>query len=234
MIANDRFDTITIKELRGRWAVCDANAVPLYEYTTEAAAKHKAEQVRGWGRKKGSLGVHPSTKDFMPVVPQLGSDRCRVRNHLNDEGAQLMSLVVQTYRHLTDNLESDLEQAVGISLTFFDVLIHVAAGPDARLTMSRLSSQLALTTGGMTRLVDRMVEAGLVLRQNSSSDRRSIQVVLTDAGQEVLTLAMAAQAKSIDSHLMVPLNDSDRSSLAVTLRKVLGHAPSSDNVLYVR
>jgi DNA-binding MarR family transcriptional regulator len=58
--------------------------------------------------------------------------------------------------------------------------------------MSRLSSQVALTTGGMTRLVDRMVVAGLVLRQNSSSDRRSVQVVLTEAGEEALNRAIAA------------------------------------------
>ena len=45
--------------------------------------------------------------------------------------------------------------------------------------MSRLSSDVALTTGGVTRLVDRMVEAGLVARENCPSDRRSIYVVLT-------------------------------------------------------
>src|SRR5262245_33285022 len=50
MIANDRFDTITVKEVGGRWAVCDANDVTLYEYTTETAT-HKAEQVREWGRQ---------------------------------------------------------------------------------------------------------------------------------------------------------------------------------------
>ena len=234
MIASDRFDVVTVKERGGRWAVCDANGATLYEYTTETAGRHKAEQVQGWGHKQGSCRERSSTKDFSSVVSVLGNDLCGVSNHMHDERIQLMSLIVQTYRHLTDNLESELEQGVGISLAFFDVLIHVAAGPGARLTMSRLSQQLALTTGGVTRLVDRMVDAGLVLRQSSSSDRRSIQVVLTDAGQEVLTLAIAAQAKTIDGNLIVPLNDSDRSSLAVTLRKVLGHAPSSDNVLYVR
>jgi DNA-binding MarR family transcriptional regulator len=100
--------------------------------------------------------------------------------------------------------------------------------------MSRLSSQVALTTGGMTRLVDRMVEAGLVVRQNSPSDRRTIHVVLTEAGHTALKRAVAAHVEAIDRHLIAPLNDNDRASLASTLGKVLGQEPLSDDVLYVR
>ena len=129
---------------------------------------------------------------------------------------------MQTYRHLTKSLGRELEQAAGISPVFFDVLIHVAAAPGGRLTMSRLSSQVAVTTGGMTRLIDRMADVGLVVRRDSSSDRRSTQVVLTEAGQEVLKRAVTAHVKSIDRHLVTRLNDHDLSSLASTLSKILG------------
>lgn len=50
MIANDRFNTITVKEVVERWAVCDADGATLHTYTTETAAKCKAEQVRQWGQ----------------------------------------------------------------------------------------------------------------------------------------------------------------------------------------
>ena len=153
---------------------------------------------------------------------------------MHDERIQLMSLVAKTYRYLADNLWHELEQAVGISPAFFDVLIHIAVAPGSQLTMSRLSSQVALTKGGTTRLVDRMVEAGLVLRQNSSSDRRSVQVALTEAGQEVLHRAIAAHVENIDRRLLAPLDDNDRVSLAVTLRKVLGDEPLSNDALSVR
>jgi DNA-binding MarR family transcriptional regulator len=151
-----------------------------------------------------------------------------------DEQIQLMSLVAKTYRYLADNLWHELEQAVGISPVFFDVLIHTAVAPGSQLTMSRLSSQVALTKGGTTRLVDRMVEAGLVLRQNSPSDRRSVQVAPTEAGQEVLHRAIAAHVENIDRHLLAPLDDNYRASLAVTLRKVLGDEPLSNDALFVR
>jgi DNA-binding MarR family transcriptional regulator len=88
--------------------------------------------------------------------------------------------------------------------------------------MSRLSADVALTTGGVTRLVDRVVEAGLAVRENSPNDRRSINVVLTQVGQQVLERAIAAHVESIDRHLMAPLNDDARAALTVTLIKILG------------
>jgi DNA-binding MarR family transcriptional regulator len=87
--------------------------------------------------------------------------------------------------------------------------------------MSRLSTDVALTTGGVTRLVDRMVEAGLVARENCASDRRSIYVVLTPEGQAVLDRAVAAHVESIERHLMTPLGSGDRAALEVALSKVL-------------
>ena len=72
--------------------------------------------------------------------------------------------------------------------------------------MSTLSSNVALTTGGVTRLVDRMAEAGLVARENCPSDRRSIHVVLTPEGRAVLERAIAQHVDSIDRHLMAHLD----------------------------
>ena len=159
---------------------------------------------------------------------------CSLLAQLHEERVYLMSLVAQTYRHLSDNLERELKQAVGIPPVFFDVLVHVAAAPAGRQTMSRLSDEIGLSTGGTTRLVDRMVGAGLVLRENSLKDRRSIHVVLTATGREALERSVATHVESIDRYLVAPLSDDDRASLAVTLSKVLGQEPSHDDVQLVR
>ncbi len=150
-----------------------------------------------------------------------GGGTCGILGQIDDERLQLMGLIIRTQRRLTDALERELEQSVGIPLVFFDVLIHVGAAPEGRLTMSTLSSDVALTTGGVTRLVDRMAEAGLVARQNCPNDRRSIHVVLTPEGHAVLGRAIAAQIDGIDRHLMAHLDDGDRVDLATLLSKVL-------------
>jgi DNA-binding MarR family transcriptional regulator len=146
---------------------------------------------------------------------------CGVLGQIEDERLQLMGLLVRTHRRLTEILGRELEESAGIPLVFFDVLIHVAAAPDGYLTMSRLSNDVSLTTGGVTRLVDRMVDAGLVVREHCPSDRRSIHVVLTPKGRVVLDEAVAAHIDSIDRHLMARLDTQERAALSAALNKVL-------------
>lgn len=169
-----------------------------------------------------STATIPMGDDEEQVEGRSGGGTCGVLGGMDDERIQLMGLIIRTHRRLTDSLGRELEQSVGIPLVFFDVLIHVGAAPEGRLTMSTLSSDVALTTGGVTRLVDRMVEAGLVARQNCPNDRRSIHVVLTPEGRTVLERAVAQHVDSIDRHLMAHLDADDRAALVVTLTKVLG------------
>jgi MarR family transcriptional regulator, 2-MHQ and catechol-resistance regulon repressor len=149
---------------------------------------------------------------------------CGVLAQIDDERLQLMGLIVRSHRRLAYLLGRELEEAVGIPLIWFDVLIHIGGAAEGRLTMSKLSSQVALTTGGVTRLIDRMVEAGLVARQNCPSDRRSVHVVLTMSGQSTLSHAIGEHIEGIDRHLMAPLNEADRAALAVALTKLVGPA----------
>ena len=156
-----------------------------------------------------------------PDAAEERAGTCGMLGQIDDDRIRLMGLIVRTHRQLTDRLGRELEQDVGIPLVFFDVLIHVGGAPENRLTMTNLSADVALTTGGVTRLVDRMVEAGLVAREHCPSDRRSIFVVLTPEGQAVLDRAVAAHIDGIDRHLVAHLSDVDRAALEVALLKVL-------------
>jgi DNA-binding MarR family transcriptional regulator len=147
---------------------------------------------------------------------------CGVLGQIDDERLQLMGLLMRAHRHLTDVLGRELEASVGIPLVWFDVLIHVGGAPEGRLTMSKLSIDVALTTGGVTRLVDRMAEAGLVARQNCPNDRRSVHVVLTPAGQGTLQRAIQAHIDGVDRHLFAPLPEKDRAALTKALTRLVG------------
>ena len=81
--------------------------------------------------------------------PAEGEGTCGVLGQIDDDRLRLMTLIVRTHRQLTDRLGRELEQNVGIPLVFFDVLIHVGGAPESRLTMSRLSADVALTTEGV-------------------------------------------------------------------------------------
>ena len=141
---------------------------------------------------------------------------------VDDERITLMGLLVETHAKLTRILSAALEETCGLPLTWFDVLIRLGRNPDRRLTMSQLAAQVSLTTGGVTRLVDRIAEAGYVERQNCPSDRRSVYVALTAAGSEKLHEATAAHLEDLERHLLEPLDADERVALAGALRKLRG------------
>jgi DNA-binding MarR family transcriptional regulator len=176
-----------------------------------------------------STATFPTRGGDNEATEAAGGGTCGLLGQIDDERLRLMGLVIRSHRRLTDLLGRELENAVGIPLVWFDVLIHIGGAPEGRLTMSRLSTDVALTTGGVTRLVDRMVEAGLVARQNCPNDRRSVHVVLTPEGQAMLLRAVTEHIEGIDRHLMAPLDGNDRAALELALSKLLGGGCSNQD-----
>ena len=143
-----------------------------------------------------------------------------------DERITLMGLLLETHARLTRVLGAELEAACDLPLTWYDVMIHLGRSPDGHLTMSRLAAEVSLTSGGITRLVDRMVDAGYVERSSCPTDRRSVYVALTPAGTRKLEEATAEHLQGLDRHLLAPLDDADRRALAAALRKLRGGDPA--------
>lgn len=99
----------------------------------------------------------------------------------------------------------DLEEVSGLPLSSFGILLRLARTPGRRLRMTELAAQAALSTSGLTRLVDRLEEAGYLRRDPSSSDRRSSLAVLTDLGAEAVAKALPSHLESLERNLEVPL-----------------------------
>jgi DNA-binding MarR family transcriptional regulator len=71
--------------------------------------------------------------------------------------------------------------------------------------MAELARQVGLSTSGLTRLIDRIEEAGYVRREACPSDRRGANAVLTDEGAALLQKALPPHLESIETHLAGPL-----------------------------
>ena len=69
-------------------------------------------------------------------------------------------------------LETDLMDRHGMPLAWYDVLARLVESDGHRLRMSDLADRVMLSPSGLTRLVDRLVEAGLICREPSESDAR--------------------------------------------------------------
>lgn len=89
-----------------------------------------------------------------------------------------------------------------------------------RLTPTELGEQMMVTSGAVSKRVDRLVAAGLVHRLPSSSDGRSREVELTEAGYALIDEAMVAHL-NLEDQLLSQLSADDRQTLADILRRLL-------------
>lgn len=84
--------------------------------------------------------------------------------------------------------------------------------------MSELAAQTALSTSGITRIVDRLERRGLVARQLCSADRRSWWTVLTEDGYQVLCADIPPLLDTIQRWLIDPLSAEQLDGLTTGLR----------------
>lgn len=71
-------------------------------------------------------------------------------------------------------------------LPWYEVLATIAKTDDGRMRMGDLAEALVITRGGLTKLVDRLIKAGLLERTFCESDRRVSYATLLPAGVELL------------------------------------------------
>jgi DNA-binding MarR family transcriptional regulator len=100
--------------------------------------------------------------------------------------------------HMLSELEPMLEAHSEMSLTFLDILGRLYDAPDQRLRMQDLQKQALFTRSGITRLVDRIEQAGMVRRERVPGDRRGVYVVLTPEGAERYEAAIARHHDDIE------------------------------------
>ncbi|NDK31810.1 MarR family winged helix-turn-helix transcriptional regulator [Nesterenkonia haasae] len=107
---------------------------------------------------------------------------------------------LEAHTRLMRLLERDLKSWHGITLAEYDVLHRLEQAADTPLRMSTLAQALLYTTGGLTRLIDRMQDRDLIERTASASDRRVTYVVLTSKGRATLRQVAGTHLRGLQRH----------------------------------
>ncbi len=118
-------------------------------------------------------------------------------------------------------LDQRLEAAAGVSGAEFDVLWRLNATPGHRLQMTEIAGLLLASKSGVTRLVDRLVEAGLVSRETPPENRRVTYAQLTEKGSSVLAAAQEAFGEAFEVAFAGHLSDGDVREMRRILRRLL-------------
>lgn len=132
-----------------------------------------------------------------------------------DPHAEAWTALCHAHAAVTGRLQESLTDAGLPPLAWYEVLDAVAQAEGQRLKMGDLATALVISRGGLTKLVDKLVKAGLLERAFCETDRRVSYAVLTRSGEKVLeemrpvVLAelRAAFAKSLSVRQAAALRD---------------------------
>jgi DNA-binding MarR family transcriptional regulator len=129
--------------------------------------------------------------------------------------------LLKVHAALVPRLDRELQEAHGLPLTWYDVLLELNTAPERKLSMGELGSVVAVSRTRVSRVVDEMVRAGLVTREPNPLDGRSAFAALTPAGRAALRKAAPTYVAAVDREFADHLTAHEGEVLARALRKVL-------------
>ncbi|HEY1855635.1 MAG TPA: MarR family transcriptional regulator [Solirubrobacterales bacterium] len=131
--------------------------------------------------------------------------------------------LARTHAAVSGRVQEALSEAGLPPLAWFEVLSTVAEA-DGRMKMGELAEALVITRGGLTKLVDRLVKAGLLERVFCESDRRATYASLLPAGTELLKEMLPVVSGELQGAFAANISVAEAEQLTGTLERVRGGA----------
>ena len=117
---------------------------------------------------------------------------------LLDAWASIVTSTLRAIRVLGDELEAE----IGLPMAEAEVLLRLYRAPSSRLPTTHLARQLLFTSGGFTKLADRLEARALVAREPCETDRRVTYLTLTPQGRTLAQKTLKAHAAGIRRHVL--------------------------------
>ena len=136
----------------------------------------------------------------------------------DDEIVTWWGLVIEGYQATQELLLAEIADRLGLAPGPFDILLRLLRSPGHRLPMTRLATEAALSSGGFTKVADRMAGQGLIRREPSETDRRVTHAVLTEHGLAVAGRAREITATVLRQRVLGPLGTGRATELAAMMR----------------
>lgn len=136
----------------------------------------------------------------------------------DDEIVTWWGLVIEGYLATQDKVMGEIAERFGLAPASFDILLRLVRTPGHQLPMTRLAREAALSSGGFTKVADRLVAANLIRREPNPDDRRVTYACLTDHGREVADEARRACAEILRRRVLEPLGPDASKALAEAMR----------------
>ena len=145
-------------------------------------------------------------------------------NETRHEWLAAWRAMLEAHAEVTAALERDLLAGCGLPLAWYDVLAQLHDAPGRGLRMQELARAVLLSKSGLTRLVDRMEQAGLVVREPDPDDRRGTRTALTSAGRAALRRAAPVHVRGVQRHFARHLEGDEARVLLAACARIVAAA----------
>lgn len=125
-------------------------------------------------------------------------------------------------------LEAELQALHHLSVAEYDVLLHLNNAPGKRLRLGELAGAVLFSSGGLSRLLDRLECMGVVARERTPDDRRGVYATLTDVGLARLREASETHLRGVERHFTAALTEDEVEPVSQFLARLLATTPAAE------
>src|SRR3954469_2537007 len=136
--------------------------------------------------------------------------------------------LLRVHTALVKALDAELTAAHDLPLSSYEVLITLDSAPNRKRRMAELADSTLLSRSGMTRLVDRLEDKGLLERDTCTDDGRGCFAVLTEKGAELLKSARPTHLDGVRERFLSHFSDDELRLFADAWERVLPGAAATD------
>jgi DNA-binding MarR family transcriptional regulator len=137
------------------------------------------------------------------------------------------------HARVSRRLDEELRAEHDLTIGEYDALLTIAQAPERRIRMRQLADEVILSKSGVTRLIDRLVDDGLVERSACLSDARGAEAVLTERGLARLRAASTTHLRGVNENFLAALDVEDLAVIERTMSSVArqaGASPTRDDL----
>ncbi|MET7638438.1 MarR family transcriptional regulator [Streptomyces sp. NPDC005438] len=128
-----------------------------------------------------------------------------------------------THTRLSARLHRQLQRDSGLSLTDFEVLVHLTDRSDQRIRVLELAEELQWEKSRLSHHLGRMQRRGLVTRESCTRDGRVSYVSLTPRGREAIENAAPQHVETVRALFLDLLTEEQIDTLREISERVRAH-----------
>ena len=139
---------------------------------------------------------------------------------LPEETVAAWARLVRVSQAVLARVEADLKQAGRPPLAWYDALLELERAKPDGLRPFQLQERMLLAQYNLSRLTDRLANAGYIEREDCAEDGRGYVLKITLEGRKLLSAMWPTYRQAIEAHFAGKLEADEISALSKTLQKL--------------